>query len=43
MKHKGYVSARDWMRRQTLVRQGKAMWWIPLRNIEDALKAAGLV
>jgi len=29
-------------RRESLVRQGRASWWLPLRNVEDAIKAAGI-
>lgn len=43
MKHKGYQSSRDYARRNTLVRQGRASWWMPLRTMSDALRVAGLV
>jgi len=40
--HKGYVARVAWSKRNTLVRAGKASWWMPLRTIEEAVKAAGL-
>ena len=29
-------------RRESMVRQGKASWWLPLRDVEGAIKAAGI-
>lgn len=40
--HKGYQSSRDHVRRNTLVKKGRASWWRPLRTMSDALKVAGL-
>jgi ABC-type cobalt transport system substrate-binding protein len=38
----GQVSALLQNRRASLVRKGLASWWLPLRSVGDAIKAAGI-
>jgi hypothetical protein len=39
----GQVHARTNHKRENLVVQGKASRWMPYRNVDDALEAAGLI
>jgi len=40
---RGLVASREASRLDALVRKGLASKWAPLRSVDDALKAAGLV
>lgn len=40
--HRGQVANENRIRRFTLVRNGRASWWQPLRGVDAALEAAGL-
>ena len=38
----GQKSGLDNSRRESLVRKGLASWWLPLRNVKDAVRKAGI-
>ncbi len=39
---KGAVSTSNYIRRRSLVKNGKASWYAPLRSVSGAIEAAGL-
>jgi len=41
--HRGSRASFEASRRDALVRKGLASRWAPLRSVDDALKAAGLI
>jgi hypothetical protein len=40
--HKGDVSRHEWIRRNCLVRAGKASWWSALWSLDKAIAVAGI-